>query len=385
MRRFTCDPSFFHNDKELDYAIVRVNGAPGDVYGFVDLATRAEPTVNDFVSIIQHPQGGPKKIAFTDNKVSAVFNDLVQYSTDTEPGSSGSPVFNQDWEIVGLHHRGGGLAGPDGKKYFTNEAIQIGAIVRDAASFLGMSDELYDLAFGDLRAALIGLVNASDPPSDPDAVARDLLLRRPRFSFALEQWGMLNGVEGQRPALTTAIAGVAIGGALRQWARTDGHESIQAAAAADPPPSDALIALVGAFNGTDSLPRDVYDALLADLRAQPGLLDATVTASAGADDGIAATARSFIRGVVTGAKAYDGAGAAAPAGEPVPPAGAAPAAPAPDAPAPPSATPPPPPAEPPPGEPPPAATPPSATPPPAEPPPAATPPSATPPPPPATT
>jgi endonuclease G, mitochondrial len=28
VRRFTCDPSFFHNDQELDYAIVRVNGAP---------------------------------------------------------------------------------------------------------------------------------------------------------------------------------------------------------------------------------------------------------------------------------------------------------------------------------------------------------------------
>jgi V8-like Glu-specific endopeptidase len=315
VRRFTCDASFFHTSKELDYAIVRVAGAPGDLYGYVDLAKRAAPSVNDFVSIIQHPNGGPKKIAFTDNKVSAVFSDLVQYSTDTEPGSSGSPVFNQDWEIVGLHHRGGGLAGPDGKKYYTNEAIQIAAVVRDAASFLGISDELYDLTFGDLRAALAGLIDVSDPPSDPNVVARDLLLRRPRFSYALEQWSALNGVAGQRVALTTAIAGVAIGGALRQWARTDGHESIHAAAASEPAPSDTLIALVGAFNGKDSLPRDVYDALLADLRAQPALLDAIVEAAAGADDGIAASARAFIRGVAVGAKAYDGTGAAAAAGE----------------------------------------------------------------------
>ena len=98
-----------------------------------------------------------------------MFGDLVQYSTDTEPGSSGSPVFNQDWEIVGLHHRGGGLAGPDGKKYFTNEGILIGSVVRDAAGFLGLSDELYDLAFGDLRGALTGFVNITEPPSDPDA------------------------------------------------------------------------------------------------------------------------------------------------------------------------------------------------------------------------
>jgi len=316
VRRFTCDATFFRNSKALDYAIVRLNGSPGDLYGFVNLAKRAESTVNDFVSIIQHPQGGPKKIAFTDNKVSAVFDDLVQYSTDTEPGSSGSPVFNQEWEIVGLHHRGGGLAGPDGKKYFTNEAIQIGSVVRDAASFLGVSDELYDLVFGDLRSALASLVNVSDPPSDPDDTARDLLLRRPRFSYALEQWSKLNGVEGQRMATTTAIAGVATGGALRQWARTDGHESIAAAAVADPPPSDALRALVGAFNGTDSLPRDVYDALLADLRAQPALVEPIVAAVAAADDGIAAAARAFVRGVAVGAKAYGDPSAAAPPADP---------------------------------------------------------------------
>ena len=148
-----------------------------------------------------------KQIAFTDNKVSAVFDDLVHYSTDTEPGSSGSPVFNQDWEIVGLHHRGGGLAGPDGKKYFTNEAIQIGSVVRSAAAFLGLSDELYDLAFGDLRAALVGLANATEPPTDPDDVARDVLLKRPRFSFALARWSTLNAVAGQRPRRRVAIAG----------------------------------------------------------------------------------------------------------------------------------------------------------------------------------
>ncbi|MEY2512840.1 MAG: hypothetical protein QOJ89_198 [bacterium] len=304
VRRFTCDTAFFHNDVPLDYAIVRLNGTPGDLFGFVDLARRADPTVNDFVSIIQHPQGGPKKIAFTDNKVSAVFGDLVQYSTDTEPGSSGSPVFNQDWEIVGLHHRGGGLAGPDGRKYFTNEGIQIASIVRAAAAFLGLSDDLYDLAFGDLRAALAGLADVGEPPSDPDALARDLLLKRPRFSFALEQWSKLHGAAGQRMAVTTAIAGVAIGGALRQWARTSGHESIQAPAPSEPPPSDALVAVISAFNGSAEQPADVYAAILAALREQPALVDPFVAAAAGDDDGIAAAARTFIRGVAVGAKAY---------------------------------------------------------------------------------
>ena len=29
---------------------------------------------------------------------------LIRYQTDTEPGASGSPVCNDTWQVVGLHH-----------------------------------------------------------------------------------------------------------------------------------------------------------------------------------------------------------------------------------------------------------------------------------------
>ena len=32
--------------------------------------------------------------------------DFLYYRTDTEPGSSGSPCFNDPWELVALHHSG---------------------------------------------------------------------------------------------------------------------------------------------------------------------------------------------------------------------------------------------------------------------------------------
>ena len=142
-------------------------------------------------------------------------------------------------------------------------------------------------------------------------------VRRPRFSYALEQWSKLNGVEGQRMALTTAIAGVAIG------RRCASGRAPTATSRSRPRRRrirrrSALSALVGAFNGTDSLPRDVYDALLADLRAQPALVEPIVVAAAGSDEGIAAAARSFVRGVLVGAKAYDGTGAAPAAARPRP-------------------------------------------------------------------
>ncbi|MEM8504755.1 MAG: trypsin-like peptidase domain-containing protein [Cyanobacteria bacterium P01_D01_bin.1] len=56
------------------------------------------------VSLIQHPQGGRKEVVLYSNQVQAIYKDWIQYQTDAEPGSSGSPLFNDQWQLVGLHH-----------------------------------------------------------------------------------------------------------------------------------------------------------------------------------------------------------------------------------------------------------------------------------------
>lgn len=301
VRRYTLDSAHFRNNQELDYAMVRVRDGPGDLFGYIDVADRAEATVNDFVSVIQHPNGGPKQVCFTDNKVAAVFDNRVQYSTDTEPGSSGSPVFNQNWQLVALHHAGGGLAGPNGTKYFTNEGIQIGAILRDARDFLALPDALYDLAFGELRGTLVRLI-AAGPTDD---LAGALLRERPRFSRALDDYVKLY-TSGDAEALPgLAGAGVATGAALRQWARTSGHESIESAASSKPAPAAGLKRMVGRFKGSNDLPADVYSAVIAALREQRDL-SATIVSDGEAAPPVQGRARAYLTGVSVGASAYDG-------------------------------------------------------------------------------
>jgi endonuclease G len=41
----------------------------------------------------------------------------AHYEADTEPGSSGSPVFNDRWEVVALHHSGVPRMDPEGKNF----------------------------------------------------------------------------------------------------------------------------------------------------------------------------------------------------------------------------------------------------------------------------
>jgi hypothetical protein len=306
---------------KLDYSMCRVNGSPGDLFGHVDLSVRTDPSVNDYVSIIQHPMGGPKQVSLTDNKVSAVFGDKVQYASDTEPGSSGAPVFNQSWQLAALHHAGGGLAGPDGQKYFTNEGVLIGSIISDAAAFLGLTDLLYDMSFGDLRSILVNLIDVAVPQPRPSDLLPDLLWTRPAFATALEQWSTLNTWAGQPPPTAVAAAGIAAGAALRQWARSSGHESIKAVTSSDPTPSDELRATVSRFNGSSTLPSDVYATVLAEMKQRPGLMVPLVTAATSPDTkqatSTASLALAFLTGVVVGGQAF---GAMAPvvAGPPVP-------------------------------------------------------------------
>lgn len=60
----------------------------------------------------------------------------VHYETTTEKGNSGSPVFNENWLVIAVHHAGGlvdKLNGKSPEKYLANEGLWTGAITRAIA------------------------------------------------------------------------------------------------------------------------------------------------------------------------------------------------------------------------------------------------------------
>lgn len=90
-----------------------------------------EPDNSQRVYVIGHPFGGTLQLSFQDNILLDYQDEKIHYRTPTEGGSSGSPVFNQQWDLIGLHHAGSDempcLNGKAGT-YQANEGIWIQAI-----------------------------------------------------------------------------------------------------------------------------------------------------------------------------------------------------------------------------------------------------------------
>jgi hypothetical protein len=84
------------------------------------------------VYIIGHPGGRNLEISLHDNHLVGCNETFLHYRTPTEEGSSGSPVFDQEyWEVIALHHRGkSDMLRLDGKEgtYEANEGVTVSAI-----------------------------------------------------------------------------------------------------------------------------------------------------------------------------------------------------------------------------------------------------------------
>lgn len=144
--RFAIDSSFFVTSPDtqsgLDYAVIAV-GAPlaGELplssFGANRLsAAKDKHMLGEFANIVQHPSGRFKEVVLRENRLVGRYDHALHYVADTEPGSSGSPVFNSEWQVIALHHWGGPwreVIDDQGNPVQTeiNEGIRVSAIIAD--------------------------------------------------------------------------------------------------------------------------------------------------------------------------------------------------------------------------------------------------------------
>jgi len=114
----------------VDTAVLKPAKAPASMPSYL-VRDGAGPGVGDRLYVIGYPLGQDLSFSLQDNKIVGSGNEVVHYRSPTRPGSSGSPLFDGEWHLVGLHHAGkedlARLDDPD-QTYAANEGFQIAAI-----------------------------------------------------------------------------------------------------------------------------------------------------------------------------------------------------------------------------------------------------------------
>ena len=147
---FNLNPGdIFYTSRECDFTLVGVtplanSGVALDRFGWLPLLPQTGKALDgEAVTIIQHPMGQPKQIAIHASRMvrldPVAYPDrhgrFTHYTSDTEPGSSGAPVLNDQWQVVALHHK----AVPDAAsiengtaptRWIANEGVRISAVFR---------------------------------------------------------------------------------------------------------------------------------------------------------------------------------------------------------------------------------------------------------------
>lgn len=205
---FALDPgALFLTDTRLDYSLVAVkerslDGQALSEFGFNRLIeAEGKVLLGEYVNIIQHPNGEPKQLALRENQVVDLLEDFCHYETDTSPGSSGAPVYNDQWEVVALHHMGVPKRSEEGKlltvsgeaweegmdpallAWKANEGTRVSSLVRHlrARSVSGEAARL--------RAELLDALKSSEAPARPRTGSR----KRPEQVSARRSKGVGKG------------------------------------------------------------------------------------------------------------------------------------------------------------------------------------------------
>jgi V8-like Glu-specific endopeptidase len=118
----------------LDVAILELDAYPDNVIPIPPALDLPRLTTNTKprAYLIGHPSGlDTPQFSLQDNLLIDYDDTLVHYRSPTEPGSSGSPVFDSTWRLIAVHHAGG-LETPrlhgSGGTYPANEGIAVAAI-----------------------------------------------------------------------------------------------------------------------------------------------------------------------------------------------------------------------------------------------------------------
>ena len=164
--QFTTGSTFRAGGSASDFTLVEMYNTPEDEYGVGYCGWDANDVVTEYSVAIHHPSVDNKRWSI-DYDVSEIYGYNTPGTTHlrivdwdlgtTEPGSSGSPLFNQDHRIVGQLHGGYAACGNDLEDWYGRFAVSYPA---------GLSDWLDPNGTGSLVCDTLGTGLSVDPFGD---------------------------------------------------------------------------------------------------------------------------------------------------------------------------------------------------------------------------
>ncbi len=98
---------WWSNRTDLDVAILVSDALDGtDLPGLVPGTTLPPVMPGAHVYVVGHPGGRSLSMSIRGNDLIDHDGVRIHYRAPTEKGSSGSPVFDQGWNLIGVHHFG---------------------------------------------------------------------------------------------------------------------------------------------------------------------------------------------------------------------------------------------------------------------------------------
>ena len=89
---------------QLDYTLLELEDSAKGVQPYPVSAGLPPAESGAHVYLAGHLGGGELKLGLNDNRLLGYNDRVVHYRSATGPGSSGSPVFNERWKLIAMHH-----------------------------------------------------------------------------------------------------------------------------------------------------------------------------------------------------------------------------------------------------------------------------------------
>lgn len=113
----------------LDCVVVGVSGDSARASGLLERTQVTAADVGEALFVVEARVGYREQPTVITTELIGLVGPFLQYQAPTRHGSSGAAIFNERWELVGMHQRRGYLVVPDGSISMSSQGVAMTDVI----------------------------------------------------------------------------------------------------------------------------------------------------------------------------------------------------------------------------------------------------------------